>query len=255
MRIATALRRRFIAGALLPLTIPMRWRSPFQALFADAVKMQFGALKPERFRCRLDQFFSTADRPRLLEEIGFEEKKRKLASPDAYKVNIHHLKGGKGPGTFAYRISPWARRFGLLGRIGIRSDVIILRAGEHIPPHAHERVVSGFFVAEGRVHLRHYHRDRTEGDKVYLRKAIDMTCEPGGFGTNSDEFQNVHWLEGLAPASFLLRFTVTGVPSSREQVSIAKDRIYVDPTGAPDPSGVILGRIVTEARAHELRMF
>ena len=250
-----ALKQRFLAAALFPLALRMRRRSPYQALFAAAARMQLGGLPPERFREQLDHFYATADRRLLLDEIEFEEKKKELQEPHSYKVNIHHLKGDAAPGTLAARLSPWARRFGLLRRLGVRSDVIILRKGDQVPPHAHERVISGFYVAEGQVHLRHYHRERTEGDHVYLRKVIDKLCGPGDFGTNSDEFQNVHWLAGLAPASFLLRFTATGVPSSDGRATATRDRIYVDPTGKPDPAtAIIRGRIVSEEAAHALRM-
>lgn len=252
--LAWGLRERAIASAVLLMAPRMRRRSAYQALFADAARMQLGRLAPERFREQLDHFYANADRAQLLDEIEFEHKKQKLAAPGAYKVNINHLRGDPVPGTISHRFSLWVRRFGLLRRIGIRSDVIILRAGEQVPPHAHERVISGFYVAEGYVHLRHYHRDRTEGERVYLRKAIDKLCGPGGFGTNSDEFQNVHWLAGAAPESFLLRFTVTGVPAPNGGGGATQDRIYVDPTGEPDASGVIAGRIVTEPEAHALRM-
>jgi hypothetical protein len=242
-------------GALVRALSPrMRRRSPYQSLFADAALMQTGRLLPEHFRQKLDDYYANADRARLLDEIEIEEKKRTLNLPGGYKVNIHRLKGDPAPGSLAWRVSLWARRFGLLRRLGIRSDVIILRAGEEIAPHAHERVISGFYVAEGEIHLRHYHRDRTEGDQVLLRVAIDKKCGPGGFGTNSDEFQNVHWLAGLAPASFLLRFTVTGVPAPGNPSGKTRDRIYVDPTGFPDESGYIRGRIITEEQAHSIRM-
>jgi hypothetical protein len=249
-----ALKRTAIAAAIFPLAGRMRRRSPFQALFADAARMQGGRLEPERFREQLDDFYANAKHERLLDEIEFEENKTKLQGPHSYKVNVHRLKGDPTPGTLAHRLSPWARRFGLFRRIGIRSDIIILREGEQIPPHAHERVISGFYVAEGRVHLRHYHRDRTDGGQVYLRLAIDQVCDPGGYGTNSDKYQNVHWVEGLAPASYLLRFTVTGVPSALGLGIPTDDRIYVDPTGKADDSGVIRGRVVTEELARKLKM-
>lgn len=251
---ARSLKRKVVAAALVPMIPRLRRRGGYQALFADAVLMQLGLVPPEQFREQLDHLFLTANRAALSAEIEFEERKKKLAEPGSYKVGINHLRGDPRRGTLSHRLSPWARRFGLLGRIGVRSDVLILRAGEQIPPHAHERVVSGFYVIEGQVHLRHYHRDRTEGESVYLRKAIDRVCSPGGYGTNSDSFQNIHWLAGVAAESFLLRFTVTGVPFSRGPAVPTNDRLYVDPTGEPDAAGVIVGRIVTPEQARALRM-
>jgi hypothetical protein len=193
------LKGKVIEMAVLAMRARMRRRSFYPALFADAVRMQLGRLPPELFRERLDHFFATADQNQLLDNIELEDRKRQLQVPGGYKINIHYLRGDARPGTLKNRFSLWSRRFGLLRLLGIRSDIIILRAGEQIPPHGHARVISGFYVAEGQIRLRHYHRDRTEGETVCLRKAIDAVCASGGYGTNSDIYQSVHWLAGLAP--------------------------------------------------------
>src|SRR5439155_16763172 len=119
-------------------------------------------------------------------------------------------------------------------------DVLILRQGEQVPPHGHHRVVSGFYLLEGRVACRHYDRVREAKGLLVVREALDAVLESGGHTTNSEFHHNIHWLLGLAPASYLFRFTVTGVPVRRFSLPERDgERIYVDPTAAPDPDGLI----------------
>jgi hypothetical protein len=137
--------------------------------------------------------------------------------------------------------------------VGVRSDVLILRRGETVPPHGHCRVVSGFYLLAGRVAARHYDRVREVGDKLLVRKVLDADLEPGGFTTNSEFFHNIHWLQGLADRSYLFRVTVTDTPVTAFGSSPGThSRLYVDPTGEPDESDLITASYVQEEVAKRL---
>jgi hypothetical protein len=102
-------------------------------------------------------------------------------------------------------------------------------------------------VLQGKVSVRHYDRIREEGDKLIVKKVIDETLDPGGYSTDSEYFQNIHWFIGRAPLSYLFRVTVTDTPvvpfGGPERNNV---RDYVDPTAEPEENGFIIARYVTE---------
>jgi hypothetical protein len=117
-------------------------------------------------------------------------------------------------------------------------------------------VVSGFYLLEGQVAIRHYDRVEEFAQHVVVRKVIDATLDPGGYTTNSEFHHNIHWLLGLAPVSYLFRFTVTDVPVSRfSSAEREGSRIYVDPTAPPDASGLIPAPYITEEAAKRVKFF
>jgi hypothetical protein len=132
---------------------------------------------------------------------------------------------------------------------------MILRQDETIPPHGHYRVVSGFYVLDGEVAVRHYNRLEEVGDKVRIRKTIDATLGPCGYTTNSEFHDNIHWLQGLAPQSFLFRLNVKGTPTKTfGGTNRESQRVYIDPTGEPDESGAIVAAYVDESVAKQLKI-
>jgi hypothetical protein len=222
----------------------------FNRLLGEAVRLQLGRLTDEEFRQELDRFYLALDRPALMQDLDFAQKKERLDRPGGYKVPIVDLRSdppGSG-GTKGWRI--WGRRFGLLNHLGIRCDVLVLRQGEQIPPHGHYRIVSGFYVLDGEVAIRHFDRVEEVGKEVMLRPTLDTTLGPGGFTTNSEYYHNIHWLLGLAPSSYLFRVTVAGTPTQTFGGPDRQgERVYVDPSGPPDDSGLIRAPYVTEKQA------
>lgn len=242
--------KRRAARLLLRLQAPRMVRdpSPYNRIWGRAVLLQLGELDEEAFRRELDAFYAQLDPEECAATVNLAAKSTVLDRPGGYKADVVALAGHVPvhPGRFDL----WARRFGLARQLSIRADVIIVRAGEQIPPHGHSQVVSGFYVLTGRVAVRHYDRVEERGDHVLLRKSIDAEMAAGGFTTNSEYHQNIHWLLGIAPVSYLFRFTVTDVPVKRFSGS-AHDhsRAYVDPTGVPDASGLIHAPYVSEQGA------
>lgn len=228
----------------------LRDAHPLNRLMGRSVLLQSGKITDEEFRTDLESFFQTLDRNAFLREIDFPAKSARLLRPGGYKTDLLALSQG-GPGS--RRPAPWNlwdRRFGLLRRIGVRSDVLILRQGDQIPPHGHHGVVSGFFVLEGEVAIRHYDRVREVDGAVLVRKALDTTLARGGFTTNSEFFQNIHWLFGLSPTSFLFRVTVTETPTVTFGAPGRTDeRVYLNPAGEPDSEGLILAPYVSAENA------
>jgi hypothetical protein len=250
--------KRAAALTFLRLMLPKLRRDahPLNRLLADAVQLQSGRSTDENFRKAVERFYAEVDRWALLESVGLERLRKRLDRPGGYKADIRALAENGAGGADDSKPSPlnfWGRRFGLLRHIGVRLDVLILREGEQIPPHGHYGVVSGFYVLEGEVAFRHYDRIRESGEAVFVRKSVDMVAGPGGFAANSEFHQNIHWLCGAAPASYLFRVTAAGAPvktfgDRREK----NERVYVDPTGPADGEGLILAPYIGHDAAQRL---
>lgn len=251
----TALKTR-LARLSLRCTAPslLADSDPFNVLLGRAIQLQLGMLAEETFRGQLDHFYQTLDRQHLAQQIDLEAKIAKLDGPKGYKVGISNLRDESTPSPWRPGLRlVWRRRMGLLNRIGVRSDILILRKGEDVPPHGHYRVVSGFYVLQGEVAIRHYDRVREEGDSVMVRPAVARILGPGGYTTNSEYHHNIHWLRGIADRSYLFRVTVSGTPvktfGGHDQ---GHERVYIDPTGKADDNGLILAPYIDEKRAKEL---
>lgn len=249
--------KRGIATVLLSRMLPRfdSSGSPLDRMLAQAVRLQTGAIADEEFRKALDSFYSQADSRQLAGELRFEELRAALDRSQRYKVGINRL-AAEGPanGVF-YRLSPWRRRLALLQHLQIRCDVLILRQGEQVPPHGHNRVVSGFYLLAGQVACRHYDRVREFDGGLLVRPALDVVHEPGGYTTNSEFYHNIHWLLGIASASYLFRVTVTGTPTPLfGTTKTTSERVYVDPTGPADEEGLVQARYVSETAAKRLEM-
>jgi hypothetical protein len=243
-------------------SLALRWLHPrllrdengLHRLLGQAVHLQWGRISDDHFRRELSDFFTTLDRSSLMEMIDFPAKAQRLNRPGGYKIDLVSLRADQRYGPLQRRLSPWARRFGLLRRLGIRMDVLILRAGEQVPPHGHNRIVSGFYVLEGQVAIRHFDRVREEGNGVLVRKVLDTVLEPGGYTTNSEFYHNIHWLYGLAPCSYLFRVTVTNTPTEAfGGQAMANERVYLDPSGPPDEQGLIAAPYLSEAEVKQVQ--
>jgi hypothetical protein len=226
---------------------------PFNRLMADAIQLQLGRLGDDAFRQRLDAFYQSLDIESIKRDLDLPVKAARLDKPGGYKTDISAIgpkpNSQSKPGRFDF----WARRFGLLRHIGVRSDVLILRQDERIPPHGHHRVVSGFYVLQGEVAIRHYDRVKELENGLLVRKVLDTTLGPGGYTTNSESFHNIHWLQGLADKSFLFRVTVVDTPSANvPRDDHSNPRLYIDPTGEPDSSGIVTAPFISEAQAKSL---
>jgi hypothetical protein len=229
--------------------------SALDRLLGQAVRLQIGAGADEDFRKALEEFYERADPRQVAGAVRFAELRPGLDRPKGYKVGVTRLAGDGRAGGLRRRLSAWHRRFGLLQHLAIRCDVLILREGEQVPPHGHNRVVSGFYLLEGRVACRHYDRVREAEGRLFVREAFDAVLESGGHTTNSEFHHYIHWLLGLAPASYLFRVTVADTPTlAFGNAQAAHERVYVDPTGPADAEGLIQAPYVTEEAAKRLEM-
>jgi hypothetical protein len=241
----------------------LRWYLPrflndshaFNRLLGNAVRLQLGRMTDEAFRECLADFYQQLDASSIKRDLDFEGMADRLNRPGGYKIAVSGIGGAPPSAGKPGRFDFWGRRFGLLKHLGIGADVLLLRQGEQVPPHGHHRVVSGFYVLEGEVAIRHYDRVREEDGKLLVRKVLDTDLCPGGFTTNSEHYHNIHWLQGLAEKSYLFRVTVTDTPTSAfTGVKTTNSRVYVDPSGEPNGSDIITAPYVSEAAAKQLRI-
>lgn len=222
-------------------------------LFGRAISLQMGRISDEEFRQSLDHYFSEVNLQDIQVDLDFTQAIQKLNRPGGYKSPVIRLRSDPPERGWRRRYTPWGRRYSLLGRIGISVDVMILRQGITIPPHGHHQVVSGFYVLEGAVAVRHYDRMEDLGTSVRVRKTIDTVMRPGGYTTNSEFHDNIHWLQGIADASYLFRLNVKNTPATSFGMARGdSERIYVDPTAAPESDGTIIAKYVDEYAAKRL---
>ena len=226
----------------------------FYRMLWTAVQLSIENSSPEEFRQALDEFYSHVDLPNLYQQLDFDRIKETLRRPKGYKFHVNRFDESRNDSKRG-RFSPWARRFGLLARLGIHSDVLLLRRDQSIPPHGHIGVVSGFLVLEGQVRIRHYHRVDQRDNGLLLKPTIDRVLSQGEYTTNSEFCDDVHWLQGIADETFLFRTNVVGVKASRwEGLRETNDRLYVDPTGTQDIEGRVFAPFISGEVARELRM-
>ena len=227
---------------------------PFHRMLWSAVQLSRNQISPEEFRLELDRFYSSVDAKSLERNVGFEAIKKQLQQPGGYKNRISRF-GSHEPGRWASRFSPWERRFGLLARLGINSDVLLLRKGDSVPPHGHRGVVSGFLVMEGQVRIRHFDCIEQRQAGLVVRPTIDTVLCCGQFTTNSEYHDDIHWLQGIAEESFLFRTNVIGLSQTRwKEVTASSERRYVDPTQEAGADGRVFAPFVTAQHARSLLM-
>jgi hypothetical protein len=133
----------------------------------------------------------------------------------------------------------------------IRLDVLFLKEGKSIPPHAHRGVLSGFLMLEGSSDIRHYHVSCYNDKSVDVTLTVDKTLKPGDHTVNSDQKDNIHWLQGVKNESVLYRFNITGLPSVMPEYKDLAGRMYVDPRNAGKNSVTEIS-FITEADAKNI---
>ena len=256
VRLAITPVKRGIARAAARLLLPRLLcdEHPFNHLLGRALLLQFGKIPDDEFRENLARFYSYLDPHVISEKLSLGTRREVLDLPSGYKTSVIDFPSGQVGDSKMLPLSQlWRRRFGVLRHLGIRSDVLVLRAGEQIPPHGHYGIVSGFFVLQGLVASRNYDRIReTNNGGIVVKEARAEALGPGGHTTNSEQ-HNIHWLLGLAERSYLFRVTVSGTPARTfGGPGRTDERVYVDPTGAANAEGEVLGCYVSSQVARKL---
>jgi hypothetical protein len=228
---------------------------PFYRLLGKAISLQLWRMSDEDFRQSLNNYYAELDLEEIKAQLNLAAAAKKLIKPGGYKSRVVRLEGDSPDQKWRRNYTPWGRRFSLLGQLGINADVMILRRGDTVPPHGHHKVVSGFYVLDGEVAVRHYDRIEDFGDKVRVRKTIDTILRPRGYTTNSEFHDNIHWLQGLSDTSFLFRLNVKDTPTKTfGHIHGPSDRVYVDPTVESEQDGTILAQYIDESTAKCLRI-
>jgi hypothetical protein len=207
----------------------------------QAVKLQCAGMGPRDFHDCLDVFFGNLDTEEVLSRLSYRTLRNELFA--SREGSVVRRVGAN------CRIGPLVR---LVASLSIRLDFELLRAGQHIPPHGHSRVASGFSVIQGKVGVRRYDLVESEPDTVALRPTFDGVLHAGQASTESDVRDNVHWIVALED-SVLFRVTASGIPS-RSQAPTSLN-VWVDPRSPLRGNGTILGRWVPEAVARAIPPF
>jgi hypothetical protein len=217
--------------------------APFVAAFRGAVSLRLTGEAPEAFRAELDGRLRqiTPDTARTL--VRFDAVRAALDSGTGYKRAVFGERWGEGAGNTAFR---WLTRGA--ASMDITTDVMRLPADEQISPHGHRGVVSAMYLLDGEAWFRTWD---TIGDptvaEVPLRPGLDTRFTPGDVSSSSEGHHNLHWVVGVAPVSYILRFTITDVASAKG-IRYGREgaRCYLDPTAPADPAtGLIPGRRIT----------
>lgn len=197
----------------------------------------------EALRSRLEAVFTTLGADGGAEATGLHRVRARLEQT-TYKYGLLGSSWPPAAGGLAFRI---ASRLAA-GR-GITFDILVLRSGEAIAPHAHEGTVSGMLVVEGEVGFRTYDVTGASGEDAVLKPGLAGKYGPGGVSTSSTAHHNLHWIHGFAPVNYILRFTVTNLAGARpESKARSMSRLYCVP-GEALPEGFVRGRWSTEREA------
>lgn len=229
--------------ALAATTIASSRRRPgdLRGVLNQAVRFQCGGMHAREFHDRLDAFFAHMDLDEVLSTLNFTAIRAELVDSEEQCV-VRRVRTDCPLGSLVRVVAP----------LSIRLDFELLRAGEHIPPHGHSRVASGFSVVEGKVGLRRYDLVENEPDSVVLRPTYEGHLTTGQASTESDVRDNVHWVVALHD-TILFRLTASNTPS-RNPVP-ASLNVWVDPRAPLRGDGTILGRWVPEASARVIPPF
>lgn len=195
-------------------------------MLAAAVQLHLGNISQQSMYDSLETYYRNVDTRHLKKAIDYDRMRAKVVA-SGYKVDL--LDYHDNDSTIWNSIGVWERKLVLMRRLNIRMDLLYLRQGDSIPPHAHRGVLSGFMLLEGKVAIRHYHVENYLDDSLDIRKTLDMTLDEGGYTVNSEQQDNIHWLKGLAEESILFRFNQTDLPSDLPDYDHLAGRLYVDP--------------------------
>jgi hypothetical protein len=218
-------------------------RSPgdLRVMLKHAVRLQCASMAAADFHDHLDSFFARMQTEELLTQLNYPAIRAELFASQN--------------GSLARRVDancPVGALVRLVASLSIRLDFELLKAGDHIPPHGHFRVASGFSLVQGKVAVRRYDLVENEPDTVSLRPTFDGTLSPGQASTESDARDNVHWIVALED-SVLFRLTASGIPSRHPMP--ASLNVWIDPRSPVRGNGTILGRWIPEATARAIPPF
>ncbi|HEY9043767.1 MAG TPA: hypothetical protein VIN66_16410 [Rheinheimera sp.] len=218
----------FVKSFLIRLMQPALCRSAnaTDVLLGQAAKLYLGKSDAYQLDKELNRYYQNIEIPRLLQEIQFDAV-YPLLKKDGYKTDILDMPT-RSPSLWFRPFSLWNRRLYLLRHARIRIDILLLKKGDSIPAHAHRGVLSGFLVLKGLVNIRHYDVSEYQQDGVICHKTVDKDLGAGGYTTNHDEKDNIHFLTGLADESVLYRFNITGLQSPVPVHTALRGRMYVD---------------------------
>lgn len=133
-------------------------------------------------------------------------------------------------------------------------------AGVTNPPHEHHNIISVKRVLKGSYHVRQYERiRRVEPGVIAIRQVSELVAVnlEGPCIAMTDDRLNVHWFGTVGREPVLALNIVAVAPLAPARTfhgageTRAPGQYYVDPTAAPDPSGVILARSIGRDQAEE----
>jgi hypothetical protein len=237
----------YIAKFILPFTYNSQ--SPLDMLCRDVCRFYFNKISQENILVSLQDYYSKLDPETIKNELNLAKIKNDLAENHGYK---HIINDPKPSGLFT-KLRIRNRRLAIMQKLGMKIDVIILRENDYIPPHGHKRMVSGFFVLEGSIGVRHYKLVTKNYDSMIIKQTVDSIYSNDEFTSNSDSLDNIHWLKGIANESFLYRVSIIDKHKEYGKNNMgAEERIYINPTAPPDGNGLIHAPYINEEFAKNL---
>ena len=238
--------RSILAAKLLSLSRSMlrHDRRPLPRLLEAGLAVKLDGENGEALRSRLDSTFEFLGADGAAAMIDLH-RIRPLLERTEYKYSLYGNKWSDGAGDATFRI---ASRLAT-GR-GITFDVLVLRCGEAIAPHIHDGTVSGMLVVDGEVGFQTYDVIESTASGAILKPGLAGKYGPGGVSTSSTLHHNLHWIHGFAPISYILRFTVTNIGSTRsESEARSGARQYCIPRESL-PGGLVRGHWSTAEEAN-----
>ncbi len=243
--------KKIVAAIFAKFVLPLTYieQDSFDHLCRNVTKFNSNKITQDELLKLLQLYYSRINTEKLKTDLNFTDIKNSLIQTNGYK---HTINDKKEPGIYN-KLSLYSRKFAIMRHLGMKVDVIILRKNEYIPPHGHKRMLSGFYVLEGTIGVRHYDLVDKNDKTMLIRKTLDTMYSKNEYTTNSDNLDNIHWLKGIASESFLYRVSI--IDKQREEGNDnmgAEERIYINPTITPDNNGLIHAPYINEDLAKTL---
>lgn len=197
-------------------------------LLATSTDVYFNKATIENLDVSLNSFYATFDIDNFKSSEYYSTLIKELSISN-YKTDVLRFDTAC-PKRILYLQNIWKKKLFLTRNCKVRLDLLTLPKGKQIPPHAHISVLSGFIVLEGSVAIRHYNVSEYLKYGVKCIKTIDKVMTSGDFTTNTENKDNIHWLNGNSDRSILLRFNMTGLQTKLPDHSNLAGRFYLNPS-------------------------
>lgn len=198
-----------------------------------ARELKEGKFSATEWQTKIEDLFSKVELPELLKWMDMERIVDRYELPD------------NGARSIRFKFPEVE---GIPKQLIFGQQIFGMKEGRSVVPHGHNNMATAFLILRGDFHGRLYDRIEDRGDDIVIKPTIDRTFETGEPSTISDDRDNVHWFKAKQDGSYIFNIHVLNVVDNFTQPT---GRVYLDPSGTPQPGGTIIAPRISYSQAHE----